>query len=94
MPIERVDIPACHHKEVDTRISLYVKHAEYGNQGIDLIADDTNVVVLCVSNRDQIGLPVFQKHGNQPRMRYINTSSISNAPIESVSTAIPRFYYL
>ena len=93
--LERVDILACHHEEVDTRISLHVKHAaEYGNQGIDLIADDTNVMVLCVSSSDQTGLPIFQKRGNQPCMRYINTSSISNAPIESVSTALPRFYYL
>ena len=89
----------CHHeevdREVDTHISLHVKHAaDYGNQGIDLIANDTNVMVLCVSNSHQIGLPIFHKLGNQSRMTYINTSSISNAPIESVSTALPRFNHL
>ena len=50
--IETVDIPACNHDEVDTGISLYVKHAaEYGNQEINLISDDTNVMpVAGVSN--------------------------------------------
>ena len=58
---------------------------------MNLIADDTNVMIR-VPNSDQIRLPIFQKRGNQPPMRYIiNTSSISNATIESVSTALPRF---
>ena len=69
---------------MSSRRDRHVKHAaEYGNQGIDLIADDTNVIVLCLSNSDQMGLPIFQKRGNQLCMRYINTSSISNAPIKS-----------
>ena len=93
--IETVDILACNHEEVDTGISLHVKHAsEYGNQRINLISNDTNVMVVGVSNSDQIGLPIFQKRGNQPHMRYINTSSISNSPMESISTALSRFYYL
>ena len=93
--IETVDMLACNHEELDTGISLHVKHAsEYGNQRINLISDDTNIMVVGVSNSDQIGLPIFQKRGNQPRMRYINTSSISNFPMESVSTALPRIYYM
>ena len=91
--IETVDIPACNHEEVDTGISLYVKHAaEYGNQEINLISDDTNVMLVAgVSNSYQIGLPIFQKRGNQPRMRYINTSSISNSSIVSVSLVKVNF---
>ena len=96
--IETVGILACNNEKEDTGISLqviHVKHAaEYRNQGINLISDDTNVIAVGVSISHQIGLPIFRKRGNQLRKRYINTSSISNSPIGSVSTALPRFYYL
>ena len=59
--VERVDILACNHESADLRLSLHAKHAtEYGNQGIILISDDTNVLVLGVSNSNQTGSPIFQ----------------------------------
>ena len=53
--VERVDILACNHEAADTLISLHVKHAaEYGNQGINLISDDTFYGFYGVSNSDKL----------------------------------------
>ena len=55
----------CNHKVADTRLSLHLKHAaEYRKQEISLISNDTDVMVLGISNSDKRFLPIFQKHGD------------------------------
>ena len=66
-------------EEADTRIILHAAHAaEQGYRAVVVTAENTDVMVLCLSFSPDISCPVFQKCGTKNRVRYIAINKLSH----------------
>ena len=76
-------------KEADTRIIVHAAHAaEEGCSAVVIIADDTDVLVLCLAFSADISCPLFQKCGTKKRVRFLDITKLRQALGYSVCTAL------
>lgn len=70
---EEVACLQSNQEEADTRIILHAAHAaEEGYKAVAVVADDTDVLVLCLAFSADISCPIFQKCGTKNRVRYLD----------------------
>ena len=84
-----VDSLACSHEEADTHVLFHAKAAENRKDAVVLVCEDTDVLVLATAMAEEIGVPIYQRRGNQSRTRYINVSSLRNALGDRVAKCLP-----
>ena len=80
----QVDSLACSHEEADRRMLFHAK-----KDAMVIVCEDTDVLVLATAIAEQIGVPIYQRRGNQSRTRYINVSSLRNALGDRVAKCLP-----
>ena len=91
---ERVDILVCNHEEAGTPLSLHRKHAaEYRNEGINLVSDDTwflasPTVIQLV--QDKSVCQAFQIPSESPFLLHYQVSTLLLAVIQSVLSLVKK----
>ena len=89
----QVDSLACSHEEADTRMLFHAKKAaENRKDAVVIVCEDTDVLVLATAMAEEIGVPIYQRRGNQSRTRYINVSSLRNALGDRVAKCLPGMH--
>lgn len=87
--IENVPELKSSQEEADTRLLLHAQHAaSTGNSAVIVVADDTDVFLLCLAFSRQIDASLFQKCGTTTRTYYVNVNDVANACGSDVSEAI------
>lgn len=72
-----------------TRIILHAAHAaEEGYKAVVVVADDTDVSVLCLAFSDDISCPIFQKCGTKNRVRYLDIMKLRQRLGDNVCSAM------
>ncbi|XP_068232399.1 uncharacterized protein [Palaemon carinicauda] len=66
-------------EEADTRVIFHAKHAAPHVSSIIMIAEDTDIILLCLAFHKEIDCSVYVKCGTATRTRYISISKVSAA---------------
>ena len=66
-------------EEADTRVIFHVKHAAPNVSSIIMVAEDTDIILLCLVFPKNIHSSVYVKCGTATRTRYISISKVSAA---------------
>ena len=86
---EEVACLQSNQEEADTRIILHSAHAaEEGYKAVVVVADDTDVLVLCLAFSDDISCPIFQKCGTKNRVRYLDIMKLWQRLGDGVCSAL------
>ena len=89
----QVDSLACSYEEADTRMLFHAKKAAKNRKdAVVIVCEDTDVLVLATAMAEEIGVPMYQRRGNQWRTRYINVSSLRNALGDRVAKCLPGMH--
>lgn len=73
-----VDDLKCSHEEADTRLLLHAHHAaESGYKSVLLIAEDTDVMILCLAFSRNIDCQMHMRCGTKNRSRLISINKIA-----------------
>ena len=66
------------HQEADTRMLLHAKHAaEYYND-VNLVADDTEILIICLAFSTNIPCDLYMQSGTKFWQRYTGCDTISS----------------
>ena len=77
--ISEVDELRSTHEEADTRMLLHAKHAaEYYNDVI-LVADDTDILIICLAFSTNIQCHLYMQCGTKVRQRLIDITKLTSA---------------
>ena len=78
--ISKVDKLKTTKEEADTRILLYARHASIGMAAVIIVAEDTDVIVLCLAFQQHITntCSIFVKCGSRTRIRYIDIRKVAS----------------
>ena len=80
-------------EEADTRLIFHTAHAaSNGYNAVVIVAEDTDVFVLCISFQSSIACPIYQKCGTQTRTRYIDITKVAQAYGEELCKALPGLH--
>lgn len=79
-------------EEADTRVILHAKHAAAYMSSVIIVADDTDIILLCLAFQHEIDCELFVKCGTATRTRYIDIKKVSQALGEDVSRALPGLH--
>ena len=79
-------------EEADTRIILHAKHAAPPMSSIIIVAEDADIIILCLAFQQDIGCDLYVKCGTATRTRYINIRKVSEALGQDVCRALPGFH--
>ncbi|KAG0727608.1 hypothetical protein GWK47_034280 [Chionoecetes opilio] len=66
-------------EEADTRVIFHAKHAAPLVSSIIMVAEDTDILLLCLAFHKEINCSVYVKCGTATRTRYISISKVSAA---------------
>ena len=66
-------------EEADTRVILHAKHAAPHVSSIVMVAEDTDILLLCLAFHRDIDCNMYVKGGTATRTRYISISNVSAA---------------
>ncbi|KAK5859272.1 hypothetical protein PBY51_003352 [Eleginops maclovinus] len=87
--LEEVTELASTQEEADTRILLHALHAaESGYKAVVIVAEDTDVLVLCLGFHKNICCPIYQKCGTQNRTRFLDITKLGQSLGSGVSDAL------
>ena len=76
-------------EEADTRIILHAAHAaKEGYSAVVVVADDTDVLVLCLAFSADIPCPLYQKCGTKNRVRYLDITKLRQGLGDGVCNAL------
>ncbi len=90
---EEVQVLRSNHEEADTRLFLHAQHAAAENyQAIVLVADDTDVFIICLGLSSAIKSKVFIRRGTKARVRMIDITKIAAALGHEVCSALPGLH--
>ncbi len=67
----------CSHEEADTRMFLHAKHAATHYKTIILVADDTDVLIICLHLSRTIDSQLFIRRGTMVRVRMIDVGKLA-----------------
>ena len=79
-------------EEADTRMLLHAKHAALTSSSVIIVADDTDVFILCLAFCNQIECRMFLKCGTKSRERYIDVNQVAAAVGVVVCKALPGMH--
>lgn len=84
----------CSHKEADTRMFLHAKHAATHYKTIILVAvaDDTDVLIICLHLNRTIDSQLFIRRRAKVRMRMIDVGKLAAVLRSGVCSALPRLH--
>ena len=77
--VSEVSELASSHEEADTRMLLHAKHASANYKAIVIVAEDTDVFILCLAFQSQIKSGMYIKCGSASRIRYIDIQKVADA---------------
>ena len=80
------------HEEADTRILLHTKHASHDYSAIVIVAEDTDVFILCLAFQSQIDSAMYIKCGSASRVPCIDVRKVAGAIGQSVCASLLGFY--
>ena len=66
-------------EEADTRLIFHAEHAASNVSSIIMVAEDTDIILLCLAFHKDIHSSVYVKCGTATRTRYISISKVSAA---------------
>ena len=64
-------------EEADTRVIFHAKHAAPNVSSIIMVAEDTDIILLCLAFHKDIHSSVYVKCGTATRTRYQHLQSVS-----------------
>ena len=76
--LEEGDLKTC-QEEADTRVIFHAKHAAPHVSSIIIVAEDTDIMLLCLAFHQDMDCSVYVKCGTATRTRYISISKVSAA---------------
>ncbi|KAI3381643.1 hypothetical protein SNEBB_009797, partial [Seison nebaliae] len=76
------------HEEADTRILLHAKHASGNYSAIVIVAEDTDVFILCLAFQSQIDSAMYIKCGSASRIRYIDVRKVADVIGQNVCASL------
>jgi hypothetical protein len=80
---------ASSHEEADTRLLFHAAHAsECHNKTIILVAEDTDVFILCLAFNDKIQSSLYQKHKSNTRTCFIDIDKVAAVNGQDMCNAI------
>ena len=79
---------ASSQEEADTRILLHAKHAAGNYSAIVVVAEDTDVFVLCLAFQSQINCSMYMKCGSASRIRYIDIQKVAGAIGQNICASL------
>lgn len=89
---EEVHALKCSEEEADTRLFLYAQHAAQKYHSIIIVADDTDVFVICLSLSSSINSNIYLRRGTRSRVRMVNITQLSSALGREVCSALPGLH--
>ncbi|KAI8521965.1 hypothetical protein Bbelb_017190 [Branchiostoma belcheri] len=78
----------CSHEEADTRLLLHANHAAKSSKAVIISAEDTDVLVIALSNTKQIPCRVYQK----TRRGLVDVDNLAQTIGEGVCRALPALH--
>ena len=75
-------------EEADTRILLHAKHASNNYSAIVVVAEDTDVFILCLAFQSKINCAMYIKCGSATRIRYIDVQKVADAIGQNVCASL------
>ena len=80
-------------EEADTRLLLHALHAaRTGSKAVIVIAEETDVMLLCFAFQNDIPCPIYQKCGTQNRTRFANISKLAWSLGDSICDSLIRLH--
>ena len=76
------------HEEADTRILLHAKHASHDYSAIVIVAEDTNVFILCLAFQRQIDSAMHIKCESASRVRYTDVRKVAGVIGQNACTSL------
>ena len=86
--VEEVEELHTTQEEADTRMLLHSKHASEAYGAVIIVAEDTDVLVLCLAYCHNISTKMYIKCGIQTRMRIIDVTKLGASLNPSVCKAL------
>lgn len=91
--IEEVQSLETMQEEADTRLLLHIQHAaSSGSKSVIVIAEDTDVMILCLAFVDRISCEVFMRSGTKNRTILKSINKIASAVGKEICSALPGLH--
>jgi hypothetical protein len=80
------------HEEADTRVLLHAKHAAEEFNSIEVVSDDTDVLVICLALSHLIDSQIYIRRGTKLRVRLVDIGKLSCVLGDGVRNALPALH--
>ena len=77
--VEEVDELNTTQEEADTRMLLHAKQAAADYTSVIIVADDTDVLILCMAFNQQISCNLYVRRGTKTRLRVVDVGKLATA---------------
>ena len=86
--VNEVEALKTSQEEADTRVISHAKHAALQASSIIIVAEDTDILLLCLAFHKDIDCSMYVKCGTATRTRYISISKVSTALGEGLCSSM------